>query len=73
MKLYIYIYIYIYIIFYYIIVKWVMKLFRAYANYDDFPHANFIFSQDFISLFWGLFSDKTDFKVKYHTQKIMQI
>jgi hypothetical protein len=26
--------------------------------YDDFQHVNFIFSQIFISLFWGLFNEK---------------
>ncbi len=26
----------------------------AYDNYDDFQHVNFIFSQNFISLFWGV-------------------
>jgi hypothetical protein len=31
----------------------------AYDNYDDFQHVNFIFSQNFISLFLGLFNDKT--------------
>jgi hypothetical protein len=31
----------------------------AYDNYDEFQHVNFIFSQIFISLFWGLFNDKT--------------
>jgi hypothetical protein len=30
----------------------------ASDNYDDFQHANFIFSQIFISLFWGLFNDE---------------
>jgi hypothetical protein len=35
----------------------------AYDNYDDFQHINFIFSQNFISLFWGLFNDKTDLRV----------
>jgi len=47
---------------YFDIVTWVMKLFRVYVaydnNYDDFQHVNFIFSQKFISLFWGLFNDK---------------
>jgi hypothetical protein len=37
----------------------------AYDNYDDFQHDNFIFSQNFISLFWGLFNDKTDLSVRY--------
>jgi len=32
----------------------------AYDNYDDFQHANFIFS-----LFWGLFNDKTNLRVRY--------
>jgi hypothetical protein len=31
----------------------------AYDNYDDFQHVNFIFSQNFILVFWGLFNDKT--------------
>jgi hypothetical protein len=38
----------------------------AYDNYDDFQHVNFTFSQNFISLFWGLFNDKTDLRVRYH-------
>jgi hypothetical protein len=33
-------------------------------NCDDFQHVNFIFSQKFISLFWGLFNDQTDFRVR---------
>ncbi len=28
-----------------------------YDNYDDFQHINAIFSQNFISLFLGLFND----------------
>jgi hypothetical protein len=36
----------------------------AYDKYDDFQHVNFIFSQNFISLFWGLFNDKPNMKVK---------
>jgi hypothetical protein len=32
--------------------------------YDDFQHVNFIFSQNFISLFWGLFNDETDLTVR---------
>jgi hypothetical protein len=37
----------------------------AYDNYDDFQHINnVIFSQIFISLFWGLFHDETSFRVK---------
>ncbi len=46
----------------YNIVKRVVKLFKsvAYHNYNDFQHINFIFSQIFISLFWGLFNDETD-------------
>jgi hypothetical protein len=36
----------------------------AYDNYDDFQHVNFIFSQNFISLFWELFNDKTDLRVR---------
>jgi hypothetical protein len=37
----------------------------AYDNYDNFQHFNFIFSQNFISEFWGLFPDKTDLRVRY--------
>jgi hypothetical protein len=38
----------------------------AYDNYDDFQHVNFIFSQNFISLFWGLFNDETDLRVRWY-------
>jgi hypothetical protein len=31
-------------------------------NYNDFQHVNFIFSQNFILLFWGLFNDETNLK-----------
>jgi len=37
----------------------------AYDNYDNFQHVNFIFSQNFISLFWGFFTDETDLRVRY--------
>jgi hypothetical protein len=37
----------------------------AYDNYDDFQHVNFIISQIFISLFWGLFIDEIDLRVRY--------
>jgi hypothetical protein len=52
---------------YYDIVFWVMKLFRVLKNhnYDDFQHVNFMFSQKFISLFWELFVDETDLRVRY--------
>jgi hypothetical protein len=30
----------------------------AYADYDDFQHVNFLFSQNFISLFSGLLMTK---------------
>jgi len=36
----------------------------AYDIYDDFQHFNFIFSQNIISLFWGLFNDKIDLRVR---------
>jgi len=36
----------------------------AYDNYDDFQHANFIFSQNFISLYWGLVNDEIDLRVR---------
>jgi len=38
-------------------------------NYDGFQHVNFIFSQKFISLFWGLFNDEMDLKVRYGATK----
>jgi hypothetical protein len=31
-------------------------------HYDDFQHINLIFSQNFISLFWGLFNDEIDLR-----------
>jgi len=37
----------------------------AYNNYDDFQHVNFLFSLNFISLFWRLFNDKTNLRVRY--------
>jgi hypothetical protein len=36
----------------------------AYDNFFDFQHVNFIVSQNFISLFWELFNDKTDLRVR---------
>jgi hypothetical protein len=33
-------------------------------NFDDFQHVKFIFSQNFVSLFWGLFNDETDLRVR---------
>jgi hypothetical protein len=36
----------------------------AYDFYGDFHHNKFIFSQNFISLFWELFNDEIDLKVK---------
>jgi len=45
----------------------------AYNNYTEFQYVDFIFSQIFISLFWGLFIDETNLRVRYkvylyHTQ-----
>jgi hypothetical protein len=37
----------------------------TYDNYDDFQHDNFISSQNFISLFWGLFDDETHLRIRY--------
>ncbi len=37
----------------------------AYDNYDGFQHFSFIFSQNFISIFWLLFNDETDLRVRY--------
>jgi hypothetical protein len=41
----------------------------AYDNYDDFQHVNFIFSQNFISVSWGLFNDEIDLRVRYFEKK----
>jgi hypothetical protein len=30
----------------------------AYDNYDDFQLVHFLFSLNFISIFWGLFNDR---------------
>jgi hypothetical protein len=38
----------------------------AYDNYDDFQHVNFLLAQNFISLFWELYNDETDLRVRYH-------
>jgi hypothetical protein len=38
----------------------------AYDNYDDFQHVN-KFSWKFISLFWGLFNDENNLRVRYST------
>jgi hypothetical protein len=57
----------IYSIIYYNIAISVMKLFISVA-YDKlwwFQHVNFIFSQNLVSLFWGLFNDETDLRVRY--------
>lgn len=37
----------------------------TYDNYHDFHHVNFISSQNFISLVWGLFNGETDLRVRY--------
>jgi hypothetical protein len=36
----------------------------AYDNYDDFQQVNFVFSQNFISLFWKLFDEKIDLRIR---------
>jgi len=36
----------------------------ACDNYNDFQHVNFIFSQVFISLFWELYKDEIDLRVR---------
>jgi hypothetical protein len=36
----------------------------VYDNYNDFQYVILIFSQNFISLFWGLFNDETDLRVR---------
>jgi hypothetical protein len=36
----------------------------TYDFYDDFHHNNFIFSQNFISIFWELFNDEIDLRVR---------
>jgi hypothetical protein len=37
----------------------------ASNNYNDFQHVNFIFFKIFISLFWGLFNNETNLRVRY--------
>jgi hypothetical protein len=44
----------------------------AYDNYDS-QLVNFIFSQNFHSLFWGLFNEKTEFMVRYLVQNLDQV
>jgi hypothetical protein len=39
----------------------------GYENYDNFHHVNFIFSQKIVSLFWGLFDDEIEIRVKVGT------
>ncbi len=36
----------------------------SYDNYDGFQHIKVLFSQNFISLFLGLFNDETDLRVR---------
>ncbi len=57
----------IFFIIYYNIVIWELKFIQSVVcdNYYDFQHVNFIFSQIFISLFWGLFNDEADLRVRY--------
>jgi hypothetical protein len=43
----------------------------AYDNYDDFQHVNLIFSQNFISRFWGVFNDETDLRVRYFSDRLL--
>jgi len=38
----------------------------AYDNYDDFQHVNFIFSQNFISLFEDYLSTKLTLGYLFH-------
>jgi hypothetical protein len=38
-------------------------------NCDDFQHVNFIFSQKITSLFWGLFNDQFELRVRYRNTK----
>jgi hypothetical protein len=45
----------------------------AYDNYDDFQHINVLFSQNFISLFLGLFNDETYPRVRYSKPKLVAL
>jgi len=45
----------------------------AYDNYDDFQHVKFIFSQKFISLFWWLFNDETELRVRYASYQVLPV
>jgi hypothetical protein len=39
------------------------EIIQSVGYYDDFQHANFIFSKKVISLFWELFNNETDLRV----------
>jgi hypothetical protein len=39
----------------------------GYESYDNSHHVHFIFSQKFVSLFWGLFDDEIDIRVNVGT------
>jgi hypothetical protein len=46
----------------------------AYDNYDDFQHVNFLFSLNFITLFWELLIiDEIDLMVKYALGFLMSL
>jgi len=40
------------------------EIIQSHDNYNDFQYVILIFSQNFISLFWGLFNDETNFRVR---------
>jgi hypothetical protein len=46
----------------------------AYDNYDDLQHVNFLFSLNFISLFWGLLIiDEIDLMGRYALDFMMSL
>jgi len=42
----------------------------GYDNYDNLQHVNFLFSQNFISLFRGLFINKTNLRIRYMNELV---
>jgi hypothetical protein len=41
----------------------------VYDNYNNFQHVNFMFSHNFILLFWGLFNDEIDLKIRLYLDR----
>jgi hypothetical protein len=45
----------------------------TYDNYDDFQLVHLAILQKFVSLFWGLFNDKTDLRVRYAFEALLHM